>query len=326
MKPSARELVPLLSRRLREEPENLGLRVMLAGSLLEIGRTPEAVDLYRSVAMAYRDQGRMQQAIAVCRSILEIAPDDATSRALHDSLAPPIPAPPTLPATKPTLPRRATTGHPDETPLPKALPHHVADPTTSSIPKLDPPADPQTERVELTYPVDSDTEDETSPHGVPQLPPAPPAAPSPRPSSSKATKTLLASAFFAPIPTERRAAILAKMVRRSFAPASPLVSYGETTHPLVLVVDGELEVRVQHPGKPLVVLDTIRAGDYIGERSLLAKVPSVVDVVAVGAVEVMLLLPRDFYDVAAAFPALWAQLKEVSARRTRDYDAKLSAS
>lgn len=71
-----------LEKRLRSEPDNLGLRVQVAGLMREAGRSIEAVELYRSVALAYRDQGRTQQAIAVCRSILEIAPDDAACQGL----------------------------------------------------------------------------------------------------------------------------------------------------------------------------------------------------------------------------------------------------
>src|SRR5262245_548518 len=65
-----------LEKRLRDEPDNLGLRVMVAGALHDAGRRDDAVELYRSVAIAYRDQSRPQQAITVCRSILELAPDD----------------------------------------------------------------------------------------------------------------------------------------------------------------------------------------------------------------------------------------------------------
>src|SRR5262249_33785480 len=65
-----------LERLVRDEPDNLGLRVQLAGALREAGRTREAIELYRSVALWYRDQGRAQQAQAVCESILAIAPDD----------------------------------------------------------------------------------------------------------------------------------------------------------------------------------------------------------------------------------------------------------
>lgn len=71
-----------LEKRLKHEPTNLGLRVQVAGMMREAGRSVEAVELYRSVALAYRDQGRTQQAIAVCKSILEIAPEDAACQGL----------------------------------------------------------------------------------------------------------------------------------------------------------------------------------------------------------------------------------------------------
>src|SRR3954466_8341715 len=71
-----------LEKRLKQEPTNLGLRVQVAGMLREAGRSIEAVELYRSVALAYRDQGRAAQAVAVCRSILEIAPDDMACQGL----------------------------------------------------------------------------------------------------------------------------------------------------------------------------------------------------------------------------------------------------
>jgi tetratricopeptide (TPR) repeat protein len=111
-----------LEKRLKSEPDNVGLRVAVAGALHDAGRHAEAVELYRSVAIVYRDQGRTQQAIAVCRSILEIAPDDRPCQSLLATLAPP--------------PRRSSY---DETPLPGPLPYHVADPTTRSLKKLSSP-------------------------------------------------------------------------------------------------------------------------------------------------------------------------------------------
>jgi hypothetical protein len=35
------------------------------------------------------------------------------------------------------------------------------------------------------------------------------------------------------------------------------------------------------------------------------------------------MLPRDLYDLISTFPSLWAALKEVAERRTREQDAKL---
>ena len=91
-------------KRLKAEPNNLGLRVQVAGLMREAGRSTEAVELYRSVALAYRDQGRKNQAIMVCRSILEIAPDDVACNALLSQLAGEVPAPrssaPSIPPSK----------------------------------------------------------------------------------------------------------------------------------------------------------------------------------------------------------------------------------
>jgi hypothetical protein len=105
-----------LEKRLKQEPNNLGLRVQVAGMLREVGRSVEAVELYRSVAFAYRDQGRTQQAIAVCRSILEIAPEDAGCQGLLSQLQnrssatlPPVaPAQPVVPHA-PAAPSRMPT-------------------------------------------------------------------------------------------------------------------------------------------------------------------------------------------------------------------------
>jgi hypothetical protein len=130
-----------LEKRLSREPDNLSLRVTVAGLMREAGRTSEAVELYRSVAVAYRAHGRTRQAIAVCKSILELAPEDAAIRSLLEELA----AEPIRPSAS-DVPSRATPAElsppprtsasevkrpsfSEETPLPRAVPYHVADPT-----------------------------------------------------------------------------------------------------------------------------------------------------------------------------------------------------
>jgi hypothetical protein len=112
-----------LEKRLEKEPDNLGLRVTLAGALHEHGRVREAIELYRSVAIAYRDRGRTQQAIAVCKSILELAPGDAIVRAMLAALAPAS----TIERASESSERISAV---DVTPLPRPLSHHEADPTT----------------------------------------------------------------------------------------------------------------------------------------------------------------------------------------------------
>jgi hypothetical protein len=64
------------------EPENLVLRLKLAAALRAADRLHDALDVYRLVAVAYQREGRLLQALAVCRSILELAPEDLETHVL----------------------------------------------------------------------------------------------------------------------------------------------------------------------------------------------------------------------------------------------------
>lgn len=262
----------------------------------------------------------------------------------------------------------------DHTPLPGPLPHHVADPTTTSIDKLSladlVTPDPDEARPTLPRPaqragsedttmpelfgrageddidllaeletrqrprigseelrvisqpppqvtedrtgkVRQDTEDEvTRPHPL-----AEPRGPS-------TEKAILASPFFSTLPPHRREALLARLQRRGVAAGDVLIRAGETAHPLVLVGSGRLEIRGERDGQ-LVVVGSVGAGDYVGEASLLARAPAATTVVAATAAELWLVPPRELYELAGAFPALWAQLKDVAQRRTREHQRLL---
>ncbi len=120
-----------LEKRLKNEPDNLGLRVVVAGALHSAGRRSDAIELYRSVALAYRDRGRPQQAITVCRSILELAPDDRACRDLLAALVASQPAADELaPPHRRSEPLTRPSG--DLTPLPPPLAYHEADPTRNT--------------------------------------------------------------------------------------------------------------------------------------------------------------------------------------------------
>lgn len=430
-----------LERRLRDEPENLGLRVALAGAYREANRLNDAVELYRSVAMAYRDQGRMQQALAVCKSVLELAPEDAASRALLAVLTPP-PLPPVrepiraipvdvdievgtlvaapvvteIPVVK--VPPRAATRDSaapnrrssfDETPLPRAMPYHIHDPSsrlmklsetdiltderlppmsegedtqpgtelsrgsstgiprrahtlsvaeiasaarrisaslvgstgdadvdvaaeleTRQRPRIEsselerlsrPPPTVPYERPDLEDDPDEDAktpapglehreEDQTQPRDMPNLPRAP-------------TFSVLTSQFFAPLPAERRAAVLQRFQRKTVQDGTPVIRQGDIGNPLILVAKGRLDVRAERSEGLLLQIGTIATGEYVGEVSLLHRVPAIAHVIAAGKVEMLVLPPRDFYELAGAFPALWAELKDVAERRQREYEYRL---
>jgi cAMP-dependent protein kinase regulator len=73
-------------RALEQDPANLALRLRLASALRAANRHFDALDVYRSVAVAYQKEGRLLQALAVCRSILELAPDDLETNVLLQEL------------------------------------------------------------------------------------------------------------------------------------------------------------------------------------------------------------------------------------------------
>jgi hypothetical protein len=385
----------------------------VAGALREAGRQAEAVELYRSVAVAYRDQGRSQQAIAVCRSILEIAPDDERCHALLASLVaqhkgrvardtgqqvygdevvlevgtpPPPVAAGTSPGRTSPPPRRSSL---DETPLPQPMPYHVADPTTKNLQKLseadllptpDPDDDVSTRpgdatpsagkglanaarRIssaligargsehpseDLSLELDTRQRPRIESAELAKIAPPPPTAPVERldlDDDDDGVPTLsdedadeptrprempldimirtqaegpIGSAFFQPLPADRRAAVLARFHKRTVAKGATVIRHGEVGHALIVVARGALDVRVG-----AVAIGVVGTGEYVGEGSLLARAPSPVHVVAQTDCELLLLQPRDFYEIAGAFPALWAELKEVAERRKREREAIL---
>jgi CRP-like cAMP-binding protein len=63
-----------LAAALKAEPGSIPKRLELAAALREAGRPNDAIDLYRGVAGAYAEDGRLVQAMAVCKGILDIDP------------------------------------------------------------------------------------------------------------------------------------------------------------------------------------------------------------------------------------------------------------
>jgi CRP-like cAMP-binding protein len=71
----AKKRVKELAEALKREPGSIPKRLELAAALRESGKPVEAIDLYRRVAEAYAEEGRLVQAMAVCKGILEIDPE-----------------------------------------------------------------------------------------------------------------------------------------------------------------------------------------------------------------------------------------------------------
>ncbi len=211
----------------------------------------------------------------------------------------------------------------DDTPLPGPLPHHVADPTHTAPggDDFEPPteadrqlpvhvADP--EDAALRDSTDSIDDDLTGPFELPHgtLPRAP--------------TDLEDAPLFAVLPADTRRSVLARFSRRMVASGVAVIRQGEVGHALIVVVRGRLQLRAERADGRIVTLGYVRDGEFVGESSLLARAPSSITAVATETSELLALSPKDTYDVAGAFPAVWAELKDTAERRTRDWDAQLA--
>ncbi|MBP9205464.1 MAG: cyclic nucleotide-binding domain-containing protein [Kofleriaceae bacterium] len=144
-----------LERALAADPDNPALRLRLAAAYRDAGELSAAARLFHAAAQAFAGVGQARQALGVCRAGLVVAPDHGGLRELLAQLeAPPAPvgASPVLAPIGPRAPARPRPasmmpavvriesarvievgggdGDGDlETPLPPAIPHHLAHPT-----------------------------------------------------------------------------------------------------------------------------------------------------------------------------------------------------
>ncbi len=146
MKP--KKAVKELEKQLRKDPENLVLRLRLAAALRELGRTDQAVTLYRSVAVQYHSEGRVAQAVAVCRSVLEIDASHRDTQALLAELEARLHA--HVPDPDPTSPDPDPTSPPPTTSAPQAAP--PPPPPAPPPPKPIPPGPPTARNVRVIAP------------------------------------------------------------------------------------------------------------------------------------------------------------------------------
>lgn len=302
-------------------PKDLALRLALAGALVAAGQLAEGIELYRSAAIAYRDQGLAAQAVAVCHAVLDLAPGDPVCRGLLAALGEPE--------------RRASPYATDRTPLPAPLPYHVADPTrqirkasepdllgatqpsmAAHVPldEVTPTTAPRTlsELDDVVTPyVREDVDGRDTDRELPDIT-------NPNLPITTTSQRLVAGALFSTIPPEHRAGVFARFRARAVRAGVTVIRQGEVDHPLIVVGAGELAVRVQR-GHEVVRLYEVHEGETVGEGSLLARKPSPAHVVAVTDCELVTLPPKELYEIAGAFPALWARLKDVAEKRERTH-------
>lgn len=77
----------VLAQALRREPASIPRRLEFAAALRSVGRHADAIDVYRSIAQVYAEDGHLLQAISLCKGILEIDPDHRDALEMLANLA-----------------------------------------------------------------------------------------------------------------------------------------------------------------------------------------------------------------------------------------------
>jgi CRP-like cAMP-binding protein len=274
-------------RALERDPGNLALRLRLAAALRAAGRHHDALDVYRSVAVAYQREGRLLQALAVCRSILELAPDDLETNVLHGELE----------AARTGAPGEEPTRHDDGAGRRHRTP--AAPPTPPATPPPPAPDAPGEDEV------DFDDEETRTP---PVLPPLEP--PEPLPGNAGVPPVLLRVVTGAALDE------LAPHLRlRRVAAGEVIVREGDPGDSCFVVAAGKVCVT---KGAAALELSRLGPGSFFGELALLADGRRHATVHA--------LEPTQLYEIPrAAMQALAARHPEVQPALERLYRERLVA-
>jgi cAMP-dependent protein kinase regulator len=228
-------LVRDAERALEKDPQNLALRLRLAAALRAANRHHDALDVYRSVAVAYQREGRLLQALAVCRSILELAPEDLETNVLFGELE----------AQRTGASGEEPTRHDDGVGR-----RPVAAAVAERLPAPPPP-------VELD---DFDDEETRTPPVPPPLEPPPPLAGA----ASPAAPPVLARIVAGPAMDE----LASRLQIRHVAAGEVIVREGEAGDSLFVVAAGRVRVT---RGPAALELSRLGPGSFFGELALLGE-------------------------------------------------------
>jgi hypothetical protein len=284
----AGKLVKEYEQLVGREPDNLVARLKLAAVLRELGQMPEALGQYRAVAETYHRHGRYLQALAVCRSALEIDPTDVQTRTLYQVID------------------AARSGAPEEEST-----HIAAEPPrgmsgTHAIPKEDlrdnwePPTRPgDKDRTDKVGRLGAEEEVEEQ-DIVEELPRE----------AERLVDAVLGQPSFRVIPAPLRAAVAARFQLQVLQGGVPVLRQGEPGGGLYAVVSGALRILRRSAGKDIEV-GVLVAKSFFADLTLVRGEPSAATVVASGPgqTEIVFLAPRDFYDLCATVPAVWDDLR-----------------
>ncbi len=141
----------------------------------------------------------------------------------------------------------------------------------------------------------------------------------------KSTIEILAQIdMFSGLPATHLRRVVDIGLEEQYRSSATIFAEGSPGDKFYLIVDGAVRISRIVPGMGEEALAVLRPGAYFGEMSLLSGEPTTATVAAVGSVELALLQPRDFYEIASEHPELWSAIRREARNRALE-NARLVA-
>ena len=128
--------------------------------------------------------------------------------------------------------------------------------------------------------------------------------------------------LFASLSETALEALAKRLRRRKIAAATPIVYKGDPSGALYLIASGRVKVHQATMSGSEVILDVLGPGDFFGEMGLLDGQPRSADVIALDAVEVLLLEGDALRETITDQPAVAWTLLRILSQRLRDQNER----
>ena len=147
--------------------------------------------------------------------------------------------------------------------------------------------------------------------------------------SSKATTVstvvLKSVPMFASFPDEPLRLLATVVTRKSAARGTTIMSAGDVTDSLYIVISGRLKVMMSDAEGKEVILSILGSGEFFGEMGLIDDSPRSASVVAIEPCELLCVTKRDFNRCLAENFAMAMAVMRGLVRRLREADRKINS-
>ncbi len=139
------------------------------------------------------------------------------------------------------------------------------------------------------------------------------------------TTVLKAVPLFSSLPDEQLRMLIPVVARKAVARSTSVITGGDTTDSLYIVISGRLKVMMSDAEGKEVILTILGPGEYFGEMGLIDDAPRSASVIAIEACELLYISKRDFKKCLADNADMAMAVMRGLVRRLREADRKIGS-